>query len=370
MSKKINLGVVFGGRSAEHEVSLMSAKSIVAAVDKDKYNVHLIGITHSGQWLYADNNQAALDYKSVDEQQLPETTLDFSNANATLINNSPEKRGEKLALLDVVFPVLHGPYGEDGTIQGLLELSNVAYVGCGVAASAIAMDKALAKNAFKAAGLAQMPYQVFNYNSFVTDPELVASKIESTLSYPVFIKPANMGSSIGISKAHQRTELALGLQEAFKYDNKIVVEQSAENCAEIECAILGESPIQVSVVGEILAGKEFYDYETKYFDGKSETVIPAALPNSVMKKIQQAAIEAFEAIDGSGLSRVDFFVNTQSQEIYINEVNTMPGFTPISMYSKLWQSSGIEYTELIDKLIDIALVRHQQKSRLSNLPQK
>jgi D-alanine-D-alanine ligase len=366
MSKKINLGVIFGGRSAEHEVSLMSAKSIVAAVDKEKYNVHLIGITHTGQWLYAQNDQAALEYKSVDEQQLLEISIDFSNASATLINNSEDQRGETLAQLDVVFPILHGPYGEDGTIQGLLELSNVAYVGCGVAASAIAMDKALAKNAFKAAGLAQMAYAVFNYNKFDTDPELVATQIEASLNYPVFIKPANMGSSIGISKASNRAELEAGLQEAFKYDNKIVVEQAADNCSEVECAVLGESPVKASAVGEIIAGKEFYDYETKYFDGKSETLIPASLPEAVMKKVQAASLVAFEAIDGSGLSRVDFFVNKDSHEIYINEVNTMPGFTPISMYSKLWNASGIEYSDLIDKLIDIALVRHQQKSRLSH----
>ena len=366
MSKKINLGVVFGGRSAEHEVSLMSAKSIVAALDKEKYNVHLIGITHTGQWLYADNNQNALEYKTVDEQQLLATSIDFSNASAALINNSPEKRGETLAQLDVIFPVLHGPYGEDGTIQGLFELSNVAYVGCGVEASAIAMDKALAKNAFKAAGLLQMEYLVFNYHTFSSAPASIITEVEASLPYPVFIKPANMGSSIGISKAKNSSELQAGIKEAFSFDNKIVIEQAADNCAEVECAILGTSSPKASVVGEILAGKEFYDYETKYFDGKSETIIPAALPENVMKKVQEAAVVAFKAIDGSGLSRVDFFVNRTSHEIYINEVNTMPGFTPISMYSKLWQKSGIEYSSLIDQLIDIALAEHQLKMRLSS----
>ncbi|NRA20611.1 MAG: D-alanine--D-alanine ligase [Oceanospirillaceae bacterium] len=365
MSKKINLGIVFGGRSAEHEVSLMSAKSIVAALDTDKYNVHLIGITQHGKWLYAGNNVETLEHQSVDEQQLTATTINFANANAALINITPAGQGEKFTELDVIFPVLHGPYGEDGTIQGLFELSNVAYVGCGVAASAIAMDKALAKNAFKAAGLSQMDYLVFTHHQFVTDTLKITAKIEASLPYPVFIKPANMGSSIGISKAHNRTEVLQGLADAFAFDNKVVVEQSAQNCAEVECAILGGYPPRASVVGEILAGKEFYDYETKYFDGKSQTVIPAALPEHVQEKVREAALIAFDAIDGSGLSRVDFFVDKTTHNIYINEVNTLPGFTPISMYSKLWAASGIAYSQLIDELIDLALERHQQKSRLT-----
>ncbi|MEH6446069.1 MAG: D-alanine--D-alanine ligase family protein [Oceanospirillaceae bacterium] len=364
MSKKINVGVVFGGRSAEHEVSIMSARSIVAAMDTEKYNVHLIGITHQGQWLYADDT-AALEYKTVDEQSLSPTSIDFSNALPTLVDNTPGQQGKVLAQLDVIFPILHGPYGEDGTIQGLFELSNVAYVGCNVAASAIAMDKALAKNAFKAAGLLQMDYQVYKYASYCADKALVISSIQANFSFPIFIKPANMGSSIGISKAHSLNELSAGLDEAFKFDNKIIIEASAENCAEVECAILGLDQPEASVVGEILAGKEFYDYETKYFDGKSKTIIPALLPDSVMQNVREAAITAFGAIDGAGLSRVDFFVNRDTHAIYINEVNTMPGFTPISMYSKLWKASGVDYTQLIDQLIALALAKHQQKTRLN-----
>ena len=366
MSKKINVGVVFGGRSAEHEVSLMSAKSVVAAMSTEKYQVHLIGITQQGRWLYADESKQALEFKTVDEQELPAASIDFSNALPTLIDNSPESQGNVLAHLDVIFPILHGPYGEDGTIQGLFELCNVAYVGCSVAASAIAMDKALAKNAFKAAGLLQMDYLVYKYANYCANPESVHQQITETLSYPVFIKPANMGSSIGISKAHDLSELKAGLVEAFKFDNKIIIEASADNCAEVECAILGLDEPKASTVGEIFAGKEFYDYETKYFDGKSKTVIPAALPDDVMEKVKREAIKAFEAIDGSGLSRVDFFVNRDTHQIYINEVNTMPGFTPISMYSKLWQASGIEYSELIDQLIEFALEKQQQKVRLNN----
>ncbi len=365
MSKKINVGVVFGGRSAEHEVSLMSAKSLVNAMNKDKYNVHLIGITHQGQWLYADSSTNALEHKTVDEQTLLPTRIDFSNATSLLVNNAESGNNEILANLDVIFPVLHGPYGEDGTIQGLFELSNVAYVGCGVAASAIAMDKAMAKNAFKAAGLLQMDYQVYKLSQFNNDQHAVLQQITDTFDFPVFVKPANMGSSIGISKAHDNNELLIAINDAFKYDNKIIIEASAENCAEVECAILGLDNPKASQVGEIHAGKEFYDYETKYFDGKSSTVIPANLPQSIMSKVQQAAIKAFEAIDGSGLSRVDFFVNRTTHDIYINEVNTMPGFTPISMYSKLWQASGIEYRELVDQLIDLAFEKHQQKARLS-----
>ncbi len=366
MSKKINVGVVFGGRSAEHEVSLMSARSMVAAMDKNKYNVHLIGITHQGHWLYADNTQNALEYKTVDEQRLISTSIDFSNARATLINTSADKEASELAQLDVIFPILHGPYGEDGTVQGLFELSNVAYVGCGVAASAIAMDKALAKNAFKAAGLLQMEYQVYNFHTYSKNKQAVIYEIEKKFSYPVFIKPANMGSSIGISKAANLLELTSGIVNAFKFDHKIIIEACAENCAEVECAILGTDEPKASVVGEILAGKEFYDYETKYFDDKSETIIPAALPQSVMEDVKKASLIAFAAIDGSGLSRIDFFVNRNTHKIYINEVNTMPGFTPISMYSKLWQASGVEYSELIDQLINLALQKHQLKSRLSS----
>ena len=366
MPKKLNVGVIFGGRSAEHEVSLMSARSIVAAMDKEKYQVHLIGITHQGKWLYADSSQNALEYKTVDEQSLTSTSIDYANASGTLINNTATQRSTVLANLDVVFPVLHGPYGEDGTIQGLFELSNLAYVGCGVASSAIAMDKALAKQAFKAAGLLQMDYLIFKYALFCSDPSVVITQIENQFSYPVFIKPANMGSSVGITKAHNQTELSDGLSHAFEFDNKIIIEASAENCAEVECAILGSDQPRASAVGEILAGKEFYDYETKYFDNKSATIIPANLPQSVMDDVKAAALIAFDAIDGSGLSRVDFFVNRDNHQIYINEVNTMPGFTPISMYSKLWAADGVEYSQLIDQLIDLALARHAQKARLSN----
>lgn len=368
MSKKINIGVVFGGRSAEHQVSLMSARSIVAAMDTQKYQIHLVGISQQGQWLYADPSQNALEYDTVDEQDLLPTYLDFSNAKPSLINNCEGSRGQVLAQLDVIFPVLHGPYGEDGTIQGLFELSNIAYVGCSVAASAVAMDKAHAKNIFKAAGLSQMEYRVYKYAQYQAEPESIVMQIEGALNYPVFIKPANMGSSIGISKADNALALKQGLDNAFTFDNKVVVEQSANNCAEVECAILGLDNPKASVVGEIFAGKEFYDYETKYFDGKSQTVIPAVLPETVQQQVQTAALAAFNAIDGAGLSRVDFFVDRDTHQIYINEVNTMPGFTPISMYSKLWQESGVEYSALIDQLIEFAIQQHQLKSRLNTLP--
>jgi D-alanine-D-alanine ligase len=366
MSDKINVGVVFGGRSAEHEVSLMSAKSVVAAMDKEKYNVHLIGITHEGHWLYAENDKKALEYKTVDEQSLVATSIDFSNAQPTLVDNTPEKHGDILANLDVVFPILHGPFGEDGTIQGLFELSNLAYVGCEVAASAIAMDKAHAKNIFKSAGLKQMDYQVFKFSQFKQNSADIYQQISDSFEFPVFVKPANMGSSIGISKAHNHQELITAIECAFEFDNKIIIEASAENCAEVECAILGLDQPKASVVGEIIAGKEFYDYETKYFDGKSKTTIPANLPVEILESVRTAAIAAFEAIDGAGLSRIDFFVDRVTHAIYINEVNTMPGFTPISMYSKLWQASGVSYSELIDQLIQFALQRHQQKSRLTS----
>ncbi len=362
--KKIKVGVLFGGQSAEHEVSLVSARHVVAAMDKSKYEISLIGITHTGNWLLADDQSKALAHKTVDEQALPAVTLDYTGSDRSLKRNEHGVISEAITELDVIFPVLHGPHGEDGTVQGLFELANVPYVGCGVAASALAMDKVLAKQAFQAVGIPQTDYQAYRSHQWQQDQAAVIKSIEDKFNYPVFVKPANMGSSVGISKAHDQNELVTGINLALNYDLKIIIEESAEGFREVECAVLGNENAKASVVGEIIPGKEFYDYETKYIDDKSELIIPADLPEQAAKQIQHYAVKAFQAIDGSGLARVDFFISTDNQVIYINEINTMPGFTPISMYPKLWQASGVEYPDLIDKLISLGLEKSIQKQKL------
>ena len=364
--KKLKLGVLFGGQSAEHEVSLVSARSIFNAIDKSKYEISLIGITHQGQWLLAKDQQKALSCKTVDEQSLPAVSLDYCNAQRLVKKDSHGLIDDAITELDVIFPILHGPHGEDGTVQGLLELANIAYVGCGVAASALAMDKVLAKNAFKAAQIPQTDYMAVLLHQWQLKQSNVAETIEAKFVYPVFIKPANMGSSVGVSKAHDRGELIAAMKLAFEFDLKIIIEESAQGFKEVECGVLGNEYPKASIVGEIIPGKEFYDYETKYVDDKSQLVIPANLPDKTTAKIQAYAIAAFHAIDGSGLARVDFFVSEDNETVYINEVNTMPGFTSISMYPKLWQASGIKYAQLIDELINLGLKKHQTKQSLKN----
>ena len=362
--KKIKVGVLFGGQSAEHEVSLVSARSVVAAIDQSKYEISLIGITHEGQWLLAEDQNKALSYKTVDEQSLPAITLDYTGSGRQIKRNQHGVISESITDLDVIFPVLHGPHGEDGTVQGLFELANIPYVGCGVAASALAMDKVLAKQAFMAAGIPQTDYQSIRVYQWKQDEQATIEAIESQFTYPVFIKPANMGSSVGISKAHDRAELISGIKLAFNYDIKILIEESAQGFREVECAILGNENPRASVVGEIIPGNEFYDYETKYIDDKSQLIIPANISEAAAGKVQHLAVRAFQAIDGSGLARVDFFVSRDNGTVYINEVNTMPGFTPISMYPKLWQASGIEYADLIDQLISLGIEKAKQKQIL------
>jgi len=362
--KKIKVGVLFGGQSAEHEVSLVSARHVVAAMDKNKYEISLIGITHDGQWLLAEDQNKALAYKTVDEQTLQAVTLDYSGIQKTIKKNEQGIISEAITELDVIFPVLHGPHGEDGTVQGLFELANVPYVGCGVAASALAMDKVLAKQAFMAADIPQTDFDAYRHHQWQENQKKVIDSVEQRFDYPVFIKPANMGSSVGITKAHNRTELMNGIEHAFQYDLKIIIEESAQGFREVECAVLGNEFPKASVVGEIIPGKEFYDYETKYIDDKSELIIPADIPDFASDQIRKYAVEAFQAIDGSGLARVDFFISKNNQVVYINEVNTMPGFTPISMYPKLWQATGIEYAELIDSLINFGIDKADKKQQL------
>jgi len=349
MTKKLRVGILFGGRSGEHEVSLLSAASILKAIDRRKFDMVPIGINKAGQWLTVDAAQGLLQGSVA--STLP--ALDSSVA---------------LSGLDVVFPVLHGTFGEDGTIQGLFELAGIAYVGSGVLGSSAGMDKDVMKRLFAHAKLPIVRHVTLLRSEWERAPKKSIAQVEAALKYPVFVKPANLGSSVGISKAHNRAELGPALTEAARYDRKIVVEQGVggkkSKAREFEVAVLGNDAPQASVVGEIIPGKEFYDYEDKYLSAGSVPVIPAKLTKAESKQIQQMAVAAFCACDLAGLARVDFLMEPDGKRrIYLNEVNTMPGFTSISMYPKLWQASGLGYKELITRLIELALERHAEKSR-------
>jgi D-alanine-D-alanine ligase len=331
-------------------------------MDKARYEVVPIGITSEGRWLVSGNATA----------MLPEAVMTSNNHQDVAIIGDPTRQGltrldeAHSALssepLDVVFPVLHGTYGEDGTIQGLLEMAGVPYVGCGVLASATGMDKITMKQLFERAGLTVAGYEWFLRSSWELDNESVIEHVSQSLGFPVFVKPANLGSSVGISKATNKRELRDAINDAARYDRKILVER-AINGREIEISILGNEHPIASLPGEIIVGHEFYDYEDKYIDNTSRTEVPANLPAEIIEEIQRDGVRAFQAIDGSGLARVDFFVESDTNRVIINEINTMPGFTSISMYPKLWQASGIPYSELIDRLIDLAIERHNDKSR-------
>jgi len=369
MVARIRLGIFFGGRSCEHEVSVTSARSVLSAIDRDKYDVSLIGIDKSGHWQLARDLEQLIVDGSV---KSPSDRSGAKNASQSVSiglhhqgNLVSRNRGSpSVPRLDVIFPILHGTFGEDGTLQGVLEMTGLPYVGCGVAASALAMDKALAKKVFESAGIPQAPYEVVTRHQWQHSDDRALSKIESELGYPAFVKPANMGSSVGISKANDRHRLVTAINHAFDFDRKIVIEKSMENCREVECSVLGNDQPIASAVGEIIPGAEFYNYETKYLDDKSRLVIPAKLNKHTIAKIQAFSIKTFRAIDGAGLARVDFFVNKNSGEIILNEINTMPGFTPISMYPQLWAASGIPYSALIDRLIALAIEQHQSKQSL------
>ena len=362
--KKTNLGLLFGGRSCEHEVSVTSARSILNAIDRDKYNVSLIGIDKTGHWHLADDFAQLLGDGVVKKPAGGNDliTLDLHYHGNLSAQANPARR--TTPALDVIFPALHGTFGEDGTLQGVFEMAGIPYVGCGVAASALAMDKTLAKKVFIAAGIPQVAHTEFTAAQWRRDPAAIMASGESRLGYPMFVKPANLGSSIGISKAHDRAQLKNAIQLALKFDNKIVLEQSMENCMEVECAVLGNDDPQASVVGEIIPGAEFYDYATKYIDDKSELVVPANLPDHTAAQVRELAVAAFKEIGGAGLARVDFFVNRETLQVTLNEINTLPGFTPISMYPRLWEASGVPYAELIDRLIQLALETHRAKAAL------
>ncbi|MGC2503729.1 MAG: D-alanine--D-alanine ligase family protein [Silvibacterium sp.] len=393
--KKLRIGVLFGGRSGEHEVSLLSAASVLKAIDRKKYEIVPIGITKEGQWVTASDAHRLLTGESAPpERHLragdPETTstaavlargesvivppVPSSDQTGALVpfetHASTLARQTHVLNLDVIFPVLHGTFGEDGTIQGLFELAGIAYVGSGVLGSATGMDKDIMKRLFAAAKLPIPRHVSFLRAEWEASPKKTLARIEAALKFPLFVKPANLGSSVGITKAHDRKELTPAIDLAASYDRKIVVEQAVGGrrgkARELEVAILGNDNPEASVVGEIIPGKEFYDYEAKYLTEGSNLILPAKITRTQTKQIQQMAIAAFRACDCSGLARVDFLMDPgKSQRIYLNEINTLPGFTSISMYPKLWAASGVAYADLIDRLIQLALERRAEKDRTS-----
>src|SRR6266850_5620406 len=384
MVKKVRVGILFGGRSGEHEVSLLSAASVLEAIDKAKYDVVPIGITKEGKWLTPAHAEKLLRGKHSSKKHLragdPAATSSaavLASGNAMIVPPMPaadslvpfqtDSRHPESINVDVIFPVLHGTFGEDGTIQGLLELADIAYVGAGVLGSSAGMDKDVMKSLFQAAGLPIVKHVTVLRGNWEREPKKVQRLVESKLKYPVFVKPANLGSSVGISKAHDRKELGPAIEEAARFDRKIVIEEAVggakHKAREIECSVLGNDQPKASVAGEIVPCKEFYDYDAKYLDEGSELVIPAKLTKTEMKQVQKLAVAAFQAVDCSGLARVDFLMDPKSRKIYLNEINTMPGFTAISMYPKLWAASGVSYPELITRLIQLGLERHADKKR-------
>jgi len=389
--KKLRVGVLFGGRSGEHEVSLLSAASVLNAINKDKYEVVPIGITKEGRWLTAEHAERLLSglyegrpLRAGDPQATPGAAV-LENGKAVLVPPEPiahnrglvpfqsdsqvmaRRASDRAINVDVIFPVLHGTFGEDGTIQGLLELADIPYVGAGVLGSAAGMDKDIMKSLFRAAGLPIVKHVTLLRSQWEADARKARKLLESKLKYPVFVKPANLGSSVGITKAHDGKELPDCIREAAKFDRKIIVEEAVGGkrmqAREIECSVLGNDQPQASIPGEIVPIKEFYDYAAKYLDEGSKLVIPAQLTKAETKKVRQLAIAAFQAVDCSGLARVDFLMDPKTRKVYVNEINTMPGFTAISMYPKLWAATGLSYSELIDQLIQLGLARHAEKIR-------
>lgn len=347
------LCVIFGGRSPEHDISRKSVTSVLNNLDKSKYDIYVIGITKKGAWyLYTG------DIKNIEGG---EWVQDTANKKKAIISPDSEDKailvidenGVEKIQIDVIFPVLHGEYGEDGTVQGLFELSGIPYVGTGVMASANGMDKTSSKIVFESAGIPQADWVVVNKND---DCEEKMNEIENRLGYPCFVKPARTGSSVGVGKAHDRAELKTALENAAKYDRKILVEENIDG-REVECAVLGNDDVKAATVGEIMPTVEFYDFDAKYNDNSTKLQIPADLPEETIETIREYAVRAFKALDGDGLSRVDFFVRSSDGKVLLNEINTLPGFTNISMYPKLWGAVGIEYGELLDRLIELALER-------------
>jgi D-alanine-D-alanine ligase len=380
--KRLRVGIIYGGRSSEHEVSLASAAAVFSNLDRTRYEPIPIRIEKDGRWAIADRPPAALAAAdAIEHARLESARVLRSQREVHLVAHPSEEpilsidrtpgrdaddtRAVVTGLrLDVIFPVLHGPYGEDGTVQGLLELANIPYVGCGVLASAVGMDKAMMKVVFAERGLPIVDYRVVRRRDWVRDPAAVHAGIEAELPFPLFVKPANLGSSVGISKARNPPELDRAITLAAEYDRKVIVEAAVPDAREIECAVLGNDEPDTSIPGEVIPAREFYDYEAKYLDEASRTVIPAELSAPLVTEIRHLSKEAFLAIDGAGMARVDFLLERGSGRLYVNEVNTIPGFTTISMYSKMWEATGVSYSGLLDRLLQLALERHAEKQQL------
>jgi len=372
--KKLRVGVIYGGRSSEHEVSLASAAAVFQHLDRNRYEPIAIRIDKDGRWTLPrkppslmkaaeaiEASRSAHDERDGDRREAHLVAHPGTETLLTIDRSQPAVSGLGL---DVVFPVLHGPYGEDGTVQGLLELANVPYVGAGVLASAVGMDKATMKMVFASAGLPMVDHEVVLKREWKRDHHGVLTRVVGRLGFPLFVKPANLGSSVGISKAKHATELKTAIDLAAEFDRKIVVEAAVPQAREIECAVLGNDDPEASVPGEVIPSREFYDYEAKYIDEGSRLVIPAPLTDKQSTEVRRLAVAAFKAIDGAGMARVDFLLAGDSGLLYLNEINTIPGFTTISMYSKMWAASGLEYPALLDRLIALAVERHSEKQDL------
>lgn len=355
---RLKLGLLYGGQSGEHEVSIMSARSVLAAVNRERIEVLPIGISREGQWFPGLDPQTVFDSGDLQVRPLLDKKPDYTIVDnpAGFLLGSLKKR------VDVVFPVLHGPKGEDGTIQGLLELAGIPYVGAGVTASALGMDKALMKSVFREKGIPIGDFLVYLRREWRENPDEVIKGIENRLGYPCFVKPANLGSSVGISKARDRDELKTALDTAAAYDRKIIVEAFLDG-REVECSVLGNDTPEASTPGEIIPNAEFYHYEAKYIDEDAKLLIPAPLNPETVEEVRSLAVRAFKAIDCAGMARVDFFVLHDNGQVVVNEINTIPGFTNISMYAKLWEASGLPYSQLIERLVELALERYEEQKQ-------
>ncbi len=355
---KVRVAVLFGGQSGEHDVSLRSAETVMRGLDPERYEVIPVGITRDGQWITGGDPFAALTASSP-LFALPDGAQASSVTSVVAESSAP-------ALLaggvDVVFPVLHGPMGEDGSVQGLLELIGVPYVGAGVLGSALAMDKAMAKTVLAQAGLPQAPWRLVSRKDWERDPDGIVAWVGEIIGYPCFVKPANMGSSVGVVKAHDTSELPAAMNEACRHDRRIILEKGID-ARELEISVLGNDEPIASIVGEIVPANEFYDYDAKYISDNSELIVPAPIDAATMAEIQELAIAAFRALDLAGMARVDFLMDRNTDQIFINEVNTIPGFTAISMYPRLWEASGVPLPELIDRLLGLALERSLERRR-------
>ncbi len=365
MAAKINLGIIFGGRSGEHEVSLMSAASVLSVIDRNKYQIYPIAISRDGAWFWGDN---ALEMMQANTLQKLSPAAIFPDVNRSGLFTIKMEGGkqvlEKVTDLDVIFPVLHGTFGEDGTLQGMLEMADTAYVGAGVLGSSVGMDKGLFKDVMKANQIPVVESILINRAHIQNNPDDVISQAEELSGYPLFVKPANLGSSVGVSKCRNRSDLYEGLMDAAHYDRRILIERGVD-AREIEVSVLGNDDPKASVPGEIRPQADFYSYEAKYILDNSELVIPADLEPAEAKTIQDIAVRAYMAADCSGMARVDFLMDKSTRQVYLNEINTIPGFTKISMYPKLWEASGLSYPALIDRLIELALERKAQRDATS-----